>query len=52
MDNESLKPSALIRKLPDSVQAQVYDLLSYGVVPSGKVASSVLLARDELLGVK
>ena len=32
-----LEPSALVSKLPDSVEDQVHDLLADGVVASGEV---------------
>jgi len=51
-DQESLKPGALIRQFPDPVQHQVHDLLADGVVAPGVVVGGVLLARNELLGVK
>ena len=51
-DEESLKTSALIGELSDSVEAEVNDLLTDGVVTTGEVVGGVLLTRDELLWVE
>merc|ERR1712126_411830 len=51
-DEESLKTSAVICQLPDSVKDKVHDLLANGVVTSGVVVGGVLLAADHLLGVE
>ena len=49
---ESLKASTVVGQATDSIQGQVDDLLSDGVVSSGVVISSILLSRDELLRVE
>jgi len=49
---ESLETSALIGELSDSVEAEIDDLLTDGVVTTGEVVSGVLLTRDELLGME
>ena len=51
-DQESLKTSAVICQLPDSIKDKVYDLLADGVVAPGVVVGGVLLAGDHLLGVE
>jgi len=51
-DQETLKASALIGQLPDSVQDEVDDLLSDGVVTAGVVVGGVLLSGDQLLWVE
>ena len=50
-EKESLEASTLVSKLPDSVQDQINDLLSNGVVTPGIVVGGVLLSIDELLGM-
>jgi len=49
---ESLETSALIGELSDSVEAEINNLLTDGVVTTGEVVGGVLLTRDELLGVE
>ena len=49
---EALETSALISELSDSVEAEIDDLLTDGVVTSGEVVGSILLTGDELLGVE
>ena len=51
-DEETLESSALVSELTDSVEAEIDDLLSDGVVTSGEVVGGVLLSGDELLGVE
>jgi len=51
-DEESLETSALIGELSDSVEAEVNNLLTDGVVTTGEVVGGILLTRDELLGVE
>jgi len=51
-DEEALETSALIGQLTDSVKAEINDLLTDGVVTTGKVVGGVLLTGDELLGVE
>jgi len=51
-DKEALETSALIGELADTVEAQVNDLLTDGVVTTGEVVGGILLTRDELLGVE
>merc|ERR1712134_179335 len=48
---ETLKTSAVVRKLAHSVQHKVDNLLANGVVTTGVVVGSILFARDQLLGV-
>jgi hypothetical protein len=50
-DHETLKPSAVISKLSDTVKAKINDLLTNGVVTTGIVVSGIFLAGDELLRV-
>ena len=49
---EALETGALVSELSDSVEAEVDDFLSNGVVTSGEVVGSVFLSGDELLGVE
>merc|ERR1719361_15557 len=51
-DEESLETGTLVSQLPDSVQNQVDDFLTNGVVTTGVVVGGVFLAGDELLGVE
>ena len=46
---ETLETSALISKLSDSVEAEIDDFLTNGVVTSGEVVGGIFLTRDELL---
>jgi hypothetical protein len=48
-DHESLQTSAVVSKLADAVQYEVYDLLADSVVATGVVVGSILLTRDDLL---
>jgi hypothetical protein len=51
-DEETLETSALISELSDSVEAEIDDLLTDGVVTSSEVVSGIFLTGDELLGVE
>lgn len=51
-DQESLESGAVVGELSDSVETEVDDLSSNGVVSSGEVVGGVLLSRDELLWVE
>ena len=51
-DEETLETSALIGELSDSVEAEIDDLLTNGVVSSGEVVGGIFLSGDELLGVE
>ena len=44
--------SALIGELSDSVEAEINNLLTNGVVTSGEVVGGILLSGDELLWVE
>ena len=48
-DKETLETSALIGKLSDSVEAEINDFLTNGVVTSGEVVGGIFLTGDELL---
>jgi len=50
-EDESLETGALVSKKTDSVQDDVDDLLSDGVVTASEVVGGVFLAGDQLLGV-
>lgn len=53
MENEeSLKTSALIGELADTVQHQINDFLANSVVATGIVISGIFLASNQLLRVK
>jgi len=51
-DEETLETSTLIGQLSDSVEHQVHDLLTNGIVTSGVVVSGILLTGDQLLWVE
>ena len=51
-DEESLETSALIGELSDSVEAEINDFLTNGVMSSGEVVSSIFFTGDELLWVE
>ena len=51
-DEETLETSALVSELSDSVEAEIDDLLTDGVVTTGEVVGGILLTRDELLRVE
>jgi hypothetical protein len=51
-DEEALETGALVSELSDSVEAEVDDFLTNGVVATGEVVGGVFLAGDELLGVE
>jgi len=51
-DEETLETSAVVSKLADAVKGKLDDLLTNGVVTTGVVVSSILLTRDQLLGVE
>ena len=48
-DEETLETCALIGKLSDSVEAEIDDFLTNGVMSSGEVVGSIFFSRDELL---
>jgi len=48
-DEETLETSALIGKLSDSVEAEINDFLTNGVMSSGEVVGGIFLSGDELL---
>jgi len=49
---ETLETSTLISKLSDSIEAEIDDFFTNGVVTSSEVVSGIFFTRDELLGVK
>ena len=48
-NEETLETSALIGELSDSVEAEINDFLTDGVVTSGEVVCGIFFTRDELL---
>ena len=48
-DEESLETSALIGQLSDSVEAEINDFLTNGVMSSGEVVGGIFFTGDELL---
>jgi hypothetical protein len=48
-DEETLETSALIGELSDSIEAEIDDFLTNGVMSSGEVVGSVFFTGDELL---
>ena len=51
MDAACLQPGALVGQFADAVEHEVDDLLADGVVTTGIVVGSILLAGDDLLRV-
>ena len=51
-DKESLETSALIGELSDSVEAEINNFLTDGVVTTGEVVGGILLTGDKLLWVE
>jgi len=51
-DQETLETGTLVSKLSDSVEAEVDNFFTNGVVTTGEVVGSILLTGDELLGVE
>jgi len=51
-DEETLETSAVIGELADTVEGEVNNLLTDGVVTTGVVVGSILLTGDQLLGVE
>jgi hypothetical protein len=51
-DEETLETSALISELSDSVEAEINDFLSDGVVTTGEVVGGIPFTRDKLLWVE
>ena len=48
-DEETLESGTLVSKLSDSVEAEIDDLLSDGVMSSGEVVGGIFLSGDKLL---
>jgi hypothetical protein len=51
-DEETLETSAVVSKFSDSVQTEIDDFFTNGVVSSGEVVSSIFLTGDQLFGVE
>merc|ERR1712100_330630 len=51
-DDETLETSALIGKLSDSVEAEINDFLTNGVMSSGEVVGGIFFSGDELLWIE
>jgi len=51
-DEETLETSALIGELSDSVEAEINDLLTNGVVTTSEVVGGIFLTGDQLLGME
>ena len=51
-DEETLETGALIGELSDSIEAEIDDLLTDGVMSSGEVVGGIFFTGDELLGVE
>jgi hypothetical protein len=51
-DEEALEASALVSKFPDSVEAEIDDFLSDGVMATSEVVSGIFLSGDELFGME
>jgi hypothetical protein len=48
-DEETLETCALISKLSDSVETEINDFLTNGVMASGEIVGSIFFTRDKLL---
>ena len=48
-DEETLETSALIRELSDSIEAEIDDFFTNGVMSSGEVVGGIFFTGDELL---
>ena len=51
-DHESLETGTVISELSDSVEAEVNDFLTNGVMSSGEIVGGVFLSGDQLFGVE
>ena len=51
-NEETLETSTLVSKLSDSVETEIDDFFTNGVVTSGEVVSGIFFTRDELLWVE
>ena len=51
-DHESLESGTVVRQFSDSVQTEVDDFLSDGVMSSGEVVGGVFFSRDQLFRVE
>jgi len=51
-DEEALETGALISEFSDSVEAEINDFLTDGIVTTGEVVGGILLTGDELLWVE
>lgn len=51
-DHESLETGTVVSQLSDSVQAEINDFLSDGVVSSGEVVGGIFLSGDQLFWVE
>jgi hypothetical protein len=51
-NEESLETGAVVSELSDSVQTEIDDFFTNGVVTSGEVVGGVFLSGDELFGVE
>jgi len=51
-DEEALETGALVSKLSDSVEAEVDDFFTDGVMTTSEVVGGILFTRDELFGVE
>jgi len=51
-DEETLETSALISELSDSVEAEINDFFTNGVMSSGEVVGGIFLSWDQLFGVE
>ena len=49
---EALETSAVVGELSDSVEAEIDDFFTDGVVSSGEVVGGIFFSRDELFGVE
>jgi len=51
-DQEALEPGAVVGQFSDSVQAEVDDFFTNGVMSSGEVVGGIFFSGDQLFGVE
>jgi hypothetical protein len=51
-DQETLQACTVVCQLPDSIQAQIHNFLTNGIMATSKVVGGIFFATDQLLWVK
>jgi len=52
VDHETLKTGTVIGELPDTIEAEIDDFLTDGVVTTGEVVGGIFLSGDQLFRVE